>query len=254
MAIAYGVLAPGAAVKVRLRQPGPVEIDSLVLKASCQRKYKRQVRAGSASTVEDTEVLWEALIVEVLDESVPAGGVLEREGLLSLPPDARPTGAAAPDGYIRWQLEVSADAGFMRAIHRAFDFRVESRTGGNRPETAAVSDWVERLMPGRPAASTTPPAQPARSRAEARPVIRSGKGKSGVRGNAGCLVIGAGFLLCGAAFLWMFFGGAAFRGRGNPYMALFAGALFAGVGAVALGAGVLSFLPSPQKRGRRQSR
>ena len=242
-------LVPGAVVRVRLRQPGPMTIESLVLKASCQRKYHRRLRPGSSSTVPDTEILWEKLLAEILDEQVPAGGVLEREVLLTLPPDARVTGPALPDGSIRWQFEVSGEAGFMRATHRAFDIRVEGVPANEKRAPLAAADSVERLRPLTAADGSAASEQTAETRVEHGVPDRGRKGKgAGLRAGVGCLVIGAGFLLCGTVFLWLFFSGAAFTGRGNPYMALVGGALFAGVGLIGFISGVISLLPSSRKR------
>ena len=223
-------LVPGAVLRIRLRQPGPVHLESLLLKASCVRKYRRRVRPHSSSTVEDTEILWEKPLAEVVNAHVPTAGVLEREVLLALPADAHPTGPALPDGDIRWQLEVSGEAGFMRAIHRAFDFRVEGVPAG-----AAAGSTSPRETPGMRGERGTPD----RGRKDV---------GTGPRVGVGCIAIGAGFLLSGTLFLWMFFSGAAFEGRGNPYMALVGGVLFAGVGLVAVIAAVVSLLPSPRKK------
>lgn len=117
-------LVPGARVRVRLRQSGPVAIESIRVKASCDRVYQRQIKPNSSSTVEDRETLWEAVLVEVRSERVAGGATLERDGVLALPADARPTGPAEPDGRIRWQVEVFTEAGFMRATYRVFDIHV----------------------------------------------------------------------------------------------------------------------------------
>jgi hypothetical protein len=117
-------LVPGAQVSVRLRQPGPVGIKSIRVKASCDRVYQRRVKPNSSSTVEDRETLWEAVLIESRDERVARGAALERDGTLALPADARPTGPAEPDGRVRWQIEVFTEAGFMRAAYRVFDIRV----------------------------------------------------------------------------------------------------------------------------------
>jgi hypothetical protein len=117
-------LLSGARVRVRLRQPGPVAIESIRVKASCDRVYQRPIKPDSSSTVEDRETLWEAVLIESRAERVVRGAVLERDGTLALPADARPTGPAEPDGRIRWQIEVFTEAGFMRATYRVFDVHV----------------------------------------------------------------------------------------------------------------------------------
>lgn len=242
-------LVPGAVLRVRLRQPGPVRIESLLLKASCVRKHRRRVRPRSSSTVEDTEILWEKPLAEVVNEHVPTAGILEREVLLTLPADARPTGPALPDGDIRWQLEVSGEAGFMRATHRAFDIRVEGVPADAGDATHAATDGVERLGPEGAAGGSTAPRETHEMREERGTPDRGRKDVgTGPRVGVGCIAVGAGFLLCGTLFLWMFFSGAAFEGRGNPYMALVGGVLFAGVGLVASIAAVVSLLPSPRKK------
>ena len=117
-------LVPGARVRVRLRQPGPVAIESIRVKASCDRVYQRPIKRDSSSTVEDRETLWEDVLIECRDERVARGAALERDGTLTLPADARPTGPAEPDGRIRWCIEVFTEAGFMRATYRVFDIQV----------------------------------------------------------------------------------------------------------------------------------
>ncbi len=119
-------LRPGASVGVKVRQPGPITIESLKLRVSCERVYQRRVKRDSVATVEDQERLWEANVVDVAGASVAAGQALEREGQLTLPPDAQPTGPAQPDGRIRWQVEVFVEAGFLRATYRAFDLFVQA--------------------------------------------------------------------------------------------------------------------------------
>ncbi len=99
-------LAPGATVRVRLQQPGPMTIESLKLKVCCERIYQRRVKPDSTSTVQDRDTLWEQLLAEVVNERVPAGAVLEREAVLALPPGAQPSGPAQPDGQIEWRIQV----------------------------------------------------------------------------------------------------------------------------------------------------
>ena len=250
VAIDAGIrLVPGAVVRIRLRQPGPINIESLILKASCGRRYMRRVRPRSTSTVPDTEMVWEKLLVEVLDERVPAGGVLEREAVLTLPADARATGPALPDGDIRWQLEVSGEAGFMRATHRAFDIRVEGVPANAGDATRAATGGAGRLGPDGAAGGSTLPQEMPETRGERGTPDRERRDAgTGPRVGVGCVAIGAGFLLCGTFFLWMFFSGAAFQGRGNPNMALVGGVLFAGVGLVALITAAAALLPSPRKK------
>ena len=75
--------------------------------------------------------------------------------------------------------------------------------------------------------------------------IERGVERPGLSPGAGCLVIGIGFLVSGVVFIWMFFSRAASSGKGNPYMALFGGAVFVVIGLLAIAAFVLSVLPSP---------
>jgi hypothetical protein len=238
-------LVPGATVRTRLRQPGPMTIESLKLKATCEREYRRKVKEDSSSTVEDCELIWEQVLLEVRDRRVSAGDVLECEVDLTLPPGAQPTGRAQPDGRIRWRLEVFGEAGFLRATHRAFDIQVQQAPG----DASVVSPL--------PAGQVDVPKSPDEDVAEATgadvPRVRATQAKPGGPFHAGCLVFAAGFLLSGGVFLWAFFSGAAFSGRGNPYMALVGGLLFSGFGLVALVVGVLTFLPAPAaKRSRRR--
>ena len=120
------VLRPGATAQLRIRQPGPITIESLRLKAICERVYRRQVKHDSSSTVEDQERLWEQDLLDVRNEQVPGGAVLEREATLSLPPDAPATGPTLPDGRIRWKLEVFGETGVLSAVHHPFEIVVRS--------------------------------------------------------------------------------------------------------------------------------
>lgn len=228
-------LAPGAVVQLRLRQRGPMTVDSLQLRVCCERVYERQVRANSSATVEDREPLWEQVLAEVKDERIAAGAVLEREVTLELPADARPTGPATPDGTIRWQVEVRGEAGFMRATYRAFAIKVVP-FGGAAPVApdAAGARGAARTADDDAGVDEEPRQSLPANRRRFRP-----------SGRAGLLVIGLGFVIPAAFFLWAFFSGAAFSGRGNPYMALFGGILFGGIGLLMLALGALSFLPAP---------
>jgi hypothetical protein len=258
-------LVPGTTVRVRLRQPGPMTIESLRLKARCERIYRREVKDGS--TVEDQDLLWEQTVVEVLNERVPPGAVLEREGVLALPADAKPTGAAQPDGRIRWRLEVWGEAGFMRATHRAFGLEVQhgasAAAAARAPVSPAASETDRRPVIEWPEQLATPAEHRAEARAKpaeveaVRPQATSPSSDSGnkvldvLSGRAGCLLFGAGFLFGGIFFLWMFFDRASWHVSGNPYMALVFGAVCVCVGLVALLAGVM---PAPKRDRRRPPR
>jgi hypothetical protein len=156
--------------------------------------------------------------------------MLEREATLSLPPDARPTGPALPDGRIRWKLEVWGETGVLSAIYHPFDIVVRARG-----DTAA---------PAQISAALSPQPEVANADDEPEPPVRPVSKESDLAGRFGCLFLGAGFLFAGVLFIWMFFSGAAFSGTGNPYMALVGGALFAGVGLIALTVWVLSMFPA----------
>jgi len=227
-------LVPGAVAHVRLRQRGPMTIESLKLRLCCERVYERRVKQNSTATVEDRELLWEQVLDEVKDERIAAGAVLERESTLRLPADARPTGPVA-DGAIRWRIEVWGDAGFMRATYRAFEMDVQAPAG----TAPAALDAAHRRVGGRiEIGNAGENDRPRRGRPS---------------GRAGLLVIGLGFVIPAAFFLWAFFSGAAFSGRGNPYMALVGGILFGGIGLAMLALGVLALLPAPKdERGRRR--
>lgn len=123
---ATGELEPraGASFWVRVVQPGPVELEKLTLALTCERRYRRRVRRNSTATVDDSELLWERKLLEVRGESVPAGGCLERLVEVEIPPDARPTGPALPDGRIRWTLELAIEAGFLRGWRTDFEIEV----------------------------------------------------------------------------------------------------------------------------------
>ncbi len=97
-------LMPGTTTRLWICQPGPVDIESLRVKMSCERVYQRQVKPDSSATVEDHETLWDETLLDVRNQNVADGATLERETVLSLPPDAQPTGPAAPDGSIRWRV------------------------------------------------------------------------------------------------------------------------------------------------------
>jgi hypothetical protein len=231
------VLEPGASARVRIRQPGPITIESLKLKVLCERVYQRQVKRDSTSTVEDQDVLWEQNLLQVRNEQVPRGAALEREATLSLPPDARATGPALPDGRIRWKLEVWGETGVLSAIYHPFDIAV-----GPREDPAALA-----AVPG----AESP--QPASAEADAKPAPppRPASKEAEFLDRFGCLFLGAGFLFGGVVFIWMFFSGAAFSGKGNPYMALIGGALFAGIGILALTVWALSVVSAVRTRHRK---
>ena len=237
-------LRAGTTVALRLRQRGPVTLESLKLTVVCRREYRRKVKAGSSSTVPDHEILWERVLLDVLDEQVPTGGVLEREVSLALPADASPTGAAQPAGQVRWQLEVAAEAGFMRAAHRAFTIGV----GGAHAGAPASANWSPLFERDPPEAAEGVAGRPAPETRRGRPQEGRRGGPDGLSFNAGCLVIGVVFVFCGGFFLWAFFSGVAESGRGNPYMALFGGLLFGGTGLVAVVGGVLSIIGSRKRR------
>ena len=238
-------LVPGTVARIRLRQPGPMTVESLTLKVCCERVFRRRSRPNSTATVEDHELLWDQVLVEVKSERVPAGGALERETTLALPADARPNGPAEPDGAIRWQIEVWGEGGFMRATYRAFEIRVEP-FGGAAPVP---------LDAGRIRGTAQAAIDEAAEEAAARDDPSTRRGRFGLTPRFGLLIAGLGFIIPAVFFLWMFFSGAAFSGRGNPYMALVGGILFGVIGLVALALGVLSYLPSPKgDRKRRRGR
>ena len=231
------VLRPGATAQLRLRQPGPITIESLKLKVSCERVYQRQVKSDSRSTVEDQDVLWEHDLLIVRNEQVQGGATLERDAALSLPPDARPTGPALPDGRIRWKLEVWGETGVLSAIYHSFDLEV--RAPGDAAAPASV-----------PAALSSQ-AEVADADEEPEAPFKPASKEADFASRFGCLFMGVGFLFGGIVFLWAFFSGAAFSGKGNPYMALVGGALFAGFGLLALTAWVLSRFPAPGAKDRK---
>ncbi len=230
------VLRPGATARVRIRQPGPITIESLKLKVSCERVYRRQVKPDSGSTVEDQDILWEQDLLDVRNEQVPGGAMLEREATLSLPPDAQSTGPALPDGRIRWKLEVWGETGVLSAIYHPFDIVVQARGNATAPAPVPAA-----LSPQPEVAGTDEEPEP-----PFRPVSKEGDFPA----RFGCLFIGTGFLFAGVLFIWMFFSGTAFSGTGNPYMALVGGALFAGIGLLALTVSVLSLFPAPKAKHR----
>lgn len=114
---------PGGSFAVRVRQPGPVALESLGLTLTCERRYKRRVRRNSSATVDDSQLLWDRKLLDLRDERVSAGGRLERVVEVEIPADALPTGPALPDGRIRWTLELAIEAGFLRGWRT--DFEIE---------------------------------------------------------------------------------------------------------------------------------
>lgn len=115
---------PGGAFRVRVRQPGPVALESLRLALTCERRYRRQVRRRSTATVDDSQLRWERELLRIRGERVPAGAGLERVVAVEIPPDAEPTGPARPDGRIRWTLELAVEAGFLRGWRTDFEIEV----------------------------------------------------------------------------------------------------------------------------------
>jgi hypothetical protein len=237
-------LRPGATLRVRLRQPGEIGIESLKLKARCERVYRRKVKNDSSATVQDRDLLWEQVLLDIRNERIAAGDVLERVATLVLPADVPPTGPAQPDGRIHWQLEVWGEAGWLRATHHAFRIWVR---GAAASADAPAQPPVDLAMPER--APRRDPGDTSTTGSSSRP----DDPMSWLSGNGGCLLFGLGFLFGGVFFLWMFFSGAAFSGKGNPYMALFGGALFSIIGLAALAALVMSVLPA-RSSARRQRR
>jgi hypothetical protein len=93
-----------------------------------------------------------------------------------------------------------------------------------------LAQYMRRVFTRRdPASAPAPPPAPGESGLAG----RAGVPLERLAGGLGCLVIPAGFLLCGAAFLYLYFSGAPTR-RGNPLMGLFAGVLFGGLGLLGL--------------------
>jgi len=121
-------LVPGSSARLRVRQPGPISIDSLKVLLVCERVYRRKLRPNSAMTVEDKQLILERTVFETTNERVAGGGAFEQEIEFGVPADAPPTGPAQPDGTIRWTLDVRGDAGFMRATFHPFEVTVGSRT------------------------------------------------------------------------------------------------------------------------------
>jgi hypothetical protein len=178
-------LRPGDTVRLLLRQPGAADIESLRLVLRCERVYRRAVRATSNSTVEDRDSIWEQELLDIRDRRVPAGSVLQREAAFTLPPDARPTGPASPDGRIRWQLEARGEMGWLRATYRVFVVRV-----GGGAEAFGTADEHRRGhggsdSPTGEASNATSPAGPRRPTAPR------------VSAPGGCFVLGLGFLVGG---------------------------------------------------------
>ncbi len=122
-------LVPGGRVRLRLRQPGPVTFEKLKVKALCERVYRRVVSKKDGTTVEDQETLWEQALLELHGERVAAGAVLDRELVLDLPAEARPTGPAEPDGRVRWAIEIWGEAGLLRATYHPFEIEVRGAAG-----------------------------------------------------------------------------------------------------------------------------
>lgn len=120
---------PGGAFRVRVRQPGPVTLESLRLVLTCERRYRRRVRPRSTAEVDDSELRWERELLRVRGARVPAEAALEREVLVEIPPDAEPTGPALPDGRIRWTLELAVEAGFLRGWRTDFELEVGGEAG-----------------------------------------------------------------------------------------------------------------------------
>lgn len=127
------------------------------------------------------------------------------------------------------------------------DTPTAARAGaGEGPVTpAAADDWSALFEPGDRREAVRAADAPRRAGPANR---QGGRAARQLSFGAGCLVIAVPFVLCGAFFLWAFFSGAAFRGRGNPYMALFGGLLFAGAGLFGIAAVTLSSLGNRGKR------
>ncbi len=118
------VLRPGSRASFRLRQSGPVTFDSLVVLLVAERVYRRVVSEKSGSTVEDQQRLYEATLLELTGQRIPAGRSYEEVMTVEIPADAPPTGPALPDGQVRWRLEIRGDAGVLRGTYHSFVLRV----------------------------------------------------------------------------------------------------------------------------------
>lgn len=129
--------AVGGRFAVRVHQPGPVHLELLRLALTCERRYRRPLRANSSATVDDSQLLWEHEALAVRKQPVAAGTRLERVVEIALPADARPTGPAEPDGRIRWTLELTVEAGFLRGWRTDFELEVEG--AGEVQRGAAVT-------------------------------------------------------------------------------------------------------------------
>ena len=113
-----------------------------------------------------------------------------------------------------------------------------------------LAQYLRRVFTRRD--STSAPAPPPGS-GEAGPAGREGVPFEKLAGGLGCLVIPAGVLLAGAAFLYLYFSGAPTR-RGNPLMGLFAGILFGGLGLLGAWALLAARRQKPRRYGRRDPR
>ncbi len=120
-------LRPGGSLAVRVRQPGPVALESLKLVLTCERRYRRKVKRGSSRTVDDAQLLWQRELLTVRDQRIAVGERWERMVGIELPADALPTGSAEPDGRVRWTLELSIEAGFLRGWRTDFEIEVGAR-------------------------------------------------------------------------------------------------------------------------------
>ncbi len=218
-------LAPGDRLRLRVRQPGPVGLESLKVKLLCQRFYMRQVSKRSAGKVEDREVLGEGVLLELKNERVARGHVLERDVEFTIPEGAPPTGRAMPEGDIRWSIEVSGETGFLSAIHHPFDITVKGRGAG-----AARDDHeAPAVEPSMPAAAPEPDSTSLQGRLA----------RATWPQQYGCLGMALGFTVVGVFLLWMFFRHAE-GGRGNPMVGLVGGVIFTALGLVGLAAEIKS--------------
>ncbi len=91
-------IAPGGAVKLVVRQPGPLRLRRLRVKVTAEEETPR--REGSP----DVTPLYQAVVTEVGSTAIGREVPLEREAELRIPEDAKPSAGGPPT--VRWRVEV----------------------------------------------------------------------------------------------------------------------------------------------------
>ena len=126
-------VAPGARVKLLVRQPGPLRLRRIRVRLTCREETPAKEGSPQLTTLHDE------LVTEVGRTVVGSGAPLEHEAELVIPADARPSAAGPPT--VRWRVEVWGVPLVWPRFMLTFPIMVESertRSGREEPGTGAA--------------------------------------------------------------------------------------------------------------------